>query len=46
MSCAIEARDLRFSYPNGVAGLDGVDLRCATASASRCSAPTAPARRR
>ena len=27
MSCAIEARDLRFRYPNGVAGLDGVDLR-------------------
>jgi cobalt/nickel transport system ATP-binding protein len=26
MSCAIEARDLRFSYPNGVTGLDGVDL--------------------
>jgi cobalt/nickel transport system ATP-binding protein len=26
MSCAIEARDLRFRYPNGVIGLDGVDL--------------------
>jgi cobalt/nickel transport system ATP-binding protein len=26
MSCAIEARDVRFRYPNGVAGLDGVDL--------------------
>jgi len=26
MSCAIEARGLRFRYPNGVAGLDGVDL--------------------
>jgi cobalt/nickel transport system ATP-binding protein len=26
MSCAIEARDLRFRYPNGVVGLDGVDL--------------------
>jgi cobalt/nickel transport system ATP-binding protein len=26
MSCAIEARNLRFRYPNGVAGLDGVDL--------------------
>jgi cobalt/nickel transport system ATP-binding protein len=26
MSCAIEARGLRFSYPNGVAGLSGVDL--------------------
>src|SRR3954454_6659155 len=26
MSCAIEARDLCFRYPNGVAGLDGVDL--------------------
>jgi cobalt/nickel transport system ATP-binding protein len=26
MSCAIEARGLRFSYPNGVAGLGGVDL--------------------
>ena len=26
MSCAIEARGLRFSYPNGVAGLAGVDL--------------------
>jgi cobalt/nickel transport system ATP-binding protein len=26
MSCAIEARDLRYRYPNGVTGLDGVDL--------------------
>jgi cobalt/nickel transport system ATP-binding protein len=26
MSCAIEARALRFRYPNGVTGLDGVDL--------------------
>jgi len=26
MSCAIHARDLRFAYPNGVVGLDGVDL--------------------
>jgi cobalt/nickel transport system ATP-binding protein len=26
MSCAIDARGLRFSYPNGVTGLDGVDL--------------------
>jgi cobalt/nickel transport system ATP-binding protein len=26
MSCAIEAHDLRFRYPNGVVGLDGVDL--------------------
>jgi cobalt/nickel transport system ATP-binding protein len=26
MSCVIHARDLRFSYPNGVAGLAGVDL--------------------
>jgi cobalt/nickel transport system ATP-binding protein len=26
MSCAIEARDVRYSYPNGVVGLDGVDL--------------------
>src|SRR4029078_966339 len=26
MTCAIEARDVRFRYPNGVAGLDGVDL--------------------
>ena len=26
MSCAIHARGLRFRYPNGVAGLDGVDL--------------------
>ena len=26
MSCAIHARDLRFDYPNGVTGLDGVDL--------------------
>ena len=26
MSCAIEARGLRFRYPNGVAGLDGVNL--------------------
>ncbi|HEY6892163.1 MAG TPA: ABC transporter ATP-binding protein [Solirubrobacter sp.] len=26
MSCAIHARDLRFSYPNGVTGLDGLDL--------------------
>jgi len=27
MSCAIHARDLRFRYPNGVLGLDGLDLR-------------------
>ena len=27
MSCAIHARGLRFMYPNGVVGLDGVDLR-------------------
>ena len=27
MSCAIEARGLRYRYPNGVTGLDGVDLR-------------------
>jgi cobalt/nickel transport system ATP-binding protein len=27
VSCAIEARGLRFRYPNGVAGLDGVDSR-------------------
>ena len=26
MSCAIHARDLRFAYPNGVVGLDGLDL--------------------
>jgi cobalt/nickel transport system ATP-binding protein len=26
MSCAIEARGLRFRYPNSVTGLDGVDL--------------------
>ena len=26
MSCAIEARDVRYRYPNGVVGLDGVDL--------------------
>jgi cobalt/nickel transport system ATP-binding protein len=26
VSCAIHARDLRFAYPNGVAGLSGVDL--------------------
>jgi cobalt/nickel transport system ATP-binding protein len=26
MSCAIEARGLRFRYPNGVVGLDGLDL--------------------
>ena len=26
MSCAIHARGLRFRYPNGVVGLDGVDL--------------------
>jgi cobalt/nickel transport system ATP-binding protein len=26
MSCAIHARDLHFEYPNGVAGLNGVDL--------------------
>jgi cobalt/nickel transport system ATP-binding protein len=29
MSCAIHARDLRFTYPNGVRGLDGVDLHIA-----------------
>jgi cobalt/nickel transport system ATP-binding protein len=26
MSCAVDARDLRFRYPNGVLGLDGIDL--------------------
>jgi cobalt/nickel transport system ATP-binding protein len=26
MSCAIEARGVRYRYPNGVVGLDGVDL--------------------
>jgi cobalt/nickel transport system ATP-binding protein len=26
MSCAIAARGLRFRYPNGVTGLDGLDL--------------------
>jgi cobalt/nickel transport system ATP-binding protein len=26
MSCAIDARGLRFRYPNGVTGLDGLDL--------------------
>jgi cobalt/nickel transport system ATP-binding protein len=26
MSCAIRARGLRFRYPNGVPGLDGIDL--------------------
>jgi cobalt/nickel transport system ATP-binding protein len=29
MSCAIDARGVRFRYPNGVIGLDGVDLRVA-----------------
>ena len=47
MSCAIHARDLRFAYPNGVAGARRRrPARRATASASPCSAPTAPARRR
>jgi cobalt/nickel transport system ATP-binding protein len=26
MSCAVDARGLRFAYPNGVIGLDGIDL--------------------
>ena len=26
MSCAVDAHDLRFRYPNGVVGLDGLDL--------------------
>ena len=26
MSCAVHASDLRFRYPNGVSGLDGIDL--------------------
>ena len=26
MSCAVDAHDLRFTYPNGVAGLNGLDL--------------------
>jgi len=26
MSCAVDARSLRFAYPNGVVGLDGIDL--------------------
>jgi len=29
MSCAIDARDVRYRYPNGVVGLDGVDLSVA-----------------
>jgi cobalt/nickel transport system ATP-binding protein len=29
MSCAIVARDVRYRYPNGVVGLDGVDLSVA-----------------
>jgi cobalt/nickel transport system ATP-binding protein len=29
MSCAVRARELRFAYPNGVLGLDGVDLHVA-----------------
>ena len=29
MSCAVHARDLRFTYPNGVQGLDGLDLHIA-----------------
>jgi cobalt/nickel transport system ATP-binding protein len=29
MSCAIDARGLRFRYPNGVVGLDGLDLHVA-----------------
>jgi len=29
MSCAIHARDLRYTFPNGVAGLSGVDLHVA-----------------
>jgi cobalt/nickel transport system ATP-binding protein len=29
MSCAVHARDLRFRYPNGVTGLDGIDLHVA-----------------
>jgi cobalt/nickel transport system ATP-binding protein len=29
MSCAIHARDLRFTYPNGVTGLGGLDLHVA-----------------
>jgi len=27
MSCAVAARDLRFRYPNGVTGLNGIDLQ-------------------
>ena len=47
MSCAIHARGLRFRYPNGVAGpRRRRPATSPTASASRCSAPTAPARRR
>jgi cobalt/nickel transport system ATP-binding protein len=29
MSCAIEAHEVRYRYPNGVVGLDGVDLSVA-----------------
>jgi cobalt/nickel transport system ATP-binding protein len=29
MSCAVHIRDLRFAYPNGVAGLRGLDLEVA-----------------
>ena len=35
MSCAIDARGLRYRYPNGVAGLDGVDLRVGARRARR-----------
>jgi cobalt/nickel transport system ATP-binding protein len=29
MSCAVDAQGLRFRYPNGVVGLDGIDLHVA-----------------
>jgi hypothetical protein len=43
---ALDIRDLRKTYDNGVEALKGVSLRVAEATSSPCSAPTAPASRR
>ena len=42
----LDVRGLAYAYPDGHQALFGVDLHVHRASGSRCSAPTAPARRR
>ena len=46
MSCAVDARDLRFRYPNGVVGLDGVDLHVTHGERVAVLGPNGAGRRR